>query len=250
MEAGGHQQRRTCRGQLIRKFTEQHSAPIYCAAFNQIDATQFDVFATIGANYVNIYRIEPCSISMSSDIAGPSASHDVEGSSVNHESPAEAIDGQVPCNDPAESEIVKEDSQAAPKAPRRPKGKRKRNLSTASSDERVVGLQSYQDDDPEERLYAIDWGAHPSTCDAMLAVAGEQRQIKVIDCHNWRVHSVLQGHGSAIHEVRFHPIERNLIFSASQDESIRLWDIFARDCIAIFSGEQVRKYVFKMELKA
>ena len=48
----------------------------------------------------------------------------------------------------------------------------------------------------------------------MLAVGGELRQIKLIDCHSARVEATLQGHGAAIHEVRFLPHRRGLLAAA------------------------------------
>ena len=50
------------------------------------------------------------------------------------------------------------------------------------------------------------------------------------------VHCILQGHGGAINDMRFHPQERALLLSASADESIRLWHIGARCCLATFAG--------------
>ena len=40
------------------QFTEQHHSPVYAVAFNQCDEEHLSVFATVGANYANIYRIE------------------------------------------------------------------------------------------------------------------------------------------------------------------------------------------------
>eukprot|EP00316_Scyphosphaera_apsteinii_P012007 CAMPEP_0119307898 /NCGR_PEP_ID=MMETSP1333-20130426/8266_1 /TAXON_ID=418940 /ORGANISM="Scyphosphaera apsteinii, Strain RCC1455" /LENGTH=414 /DNA_ID=CAMNT_0007311545 /DNA_START=5 /DNA_END=1250 /DNA_ORIENTATION=+ len=117
------------------------------------------------------------------------------------------------------------------------KSKRKRAASTV--DVHITALQVYEDEDESERFYTLDWGIYAAgSCTALLAIAGELRHIKVLDCHHGHVLSVLQGHGSAIHEVRFHPVQRQLLLSASQDESVRLWDFLARDCIAIFAGDQ------------
>ena len=36
---------------------EPHGQPVYAVAFNDVDAAHADVFATVGANWVSIYRL-------------------------------------------------------------------------------------------------------------------------------------------------------------------------------------------------
>ena len=52
--------------------------------------------------------------------------------------------------------------------------------------------------------------------------------------------SVLSEHNTScmINEICVHPVDHWLIFTASKDESIRLWNLTNRVCIAIFAGEQ------------
>jgi polycomb protein EED len=73
---------------------------------------------------------------------------------------------------------------------------------------------------------------------ALLAVGGALGVIKLIDCAARGLHRLLHGHGGAINELRFSPSNKALLFSASKDESVRLWNVRSGCCIAIFAGEQ------------
>ena len=163
--------------------TEPHGAPIYSLAFNQTHASHLSLFATVGANRINIYRLEE-------------------------------NDGQPPA------------THTVPVA--------------SSSSIRLEALQAYVDEDPAELFYCCIWGVHERTAHALLAVAGKMGTIRVLDCHRGHVHTVLQGHGGAVHELCFHPCQHALLFSASADGSVRLWHILARDCVAVFAGHEVK----------
>lgn len=59
----------------------------------------------------------------------------------------------------------------------------------------------------------------------------------MIDCNTREVIKILVGHGAAINELRVHPLDHNLLASASKDTSIRLWNVKTEVCIAVFAGE-------------
>ena len=180
----------------LLRHRESHEEAIYAIAFNQIDASLADVFATVGANRVTVYRL-----------AEEEEEHD-------ELKPATSLDAKG--------------------ADKRPRDFSRRTLHT---------LQAYRDEDDDESFYCVAWGleageADGGTAGSLLAVGGAQRHIKLLDCCAGGIRAVLQGHGGAINEVRFHPIERALLLSASADESIRLWHVGTGACLASFVGDQ------------
>ena len=102
---------------------------------------------------------------------------------------------------------------------------------------RVQFIQGFLDEDVEEVLYTCCWTSaadgHP-----MLIVAGIRGILKCINCATFVVDATLFGHGNAINDLRRHVTDDALIFSASKDESIRLWNIRSAVCVAVFAGEK------------
>ena len=72
----------------------------------------------------------------------------------------------------------------------------------------------------------------------LLLVAGFRGIIKIIDCKTCTLKGALVGHGNHVNELCVHPKDTNLIFSASRDESLRMWNVKTRVCVAIFAGDQ------------
>jgi len=110
------------------------------------------------------------------------------------------------------------------------------------SDGHIDLRQVYADSDEEEQFYTCAWIKDPDAdadSDAvLLLVAGFRGIIKIIDCKTCTLKGALIGHGNHVNELCVHPIDSNLIVSASRDESLRMWNIKTRVCVAIFAGDQ------------
>eukprot|EP00794_Sanderia_malayensis_P000156 gene156-768_t len=101
---------------------------------------------------------------------------------------------------------------------------------------RIALLQNYCDSDPEENFYTCSWSYNSDTMDPVLAFAGSKGIIHVVSAIQRQTGKFYQSHGSSINEIRFHPVEPSLLFSASKDHSIRLWNTKTDVCIALFGG--------------
>jgi WD40 repeat protein len=99
-------------------------------------------------------------------------------------------------------------------------------------------VQSYTDQDTEEDFYAVCWTLDMATLSVLLVVGGKCGPIKVLDSHRMQAHCVLHGHGDAVNDIRTHPTDPALVLSSSKDESVRLWNVLGRCCVAVFAGER------------
>eukprot|EP00112_Aurelia_sp_Birch-Aquarium-sp1_P017205 Seg397.19 transcript_id=Seg397.19/GoldUCD/mRNA.D3Y31 product="Polycomb protein eed-A" protein_id=Seg397.19/GoldUCD/D3Y31 len=101
---------------------------------------------------------------------------------------------------------------------------------------RVTLLQNYCDSDPEENYYTCSWSYDTESCDPILSFAGVKGVIHIVSIVRRQCTKYYQGHGSSINELRFHPVDPCLLFSASKDHSIRMWNIKTDICVSVFGG--------------
>ncbi len=100
----------------------------------------------------------------------------------------------------------------------------------------VEVVQKYVDMDTGENYFTCTW-ADSGDERPLLVLAGIRGILKVLSTVTFEVKVVLRGHGSDIDDLCTHPVDTNLVLSASKDESIRLWNIQTATCIAVFAGE-------------
>ena len=98
-------------------------------------------------------------------------------------------------------------------------------------------------EDHGQTIFGLAINLYSTRRQQLFATTGSNRATiyELIPGGNIEVRQVyvdLMGHGNSINDLRFHPYKPSLLLSASKDESIRLWDVRAVVCVAIFSGDQ------------
>lgn len=68
-------------------------------------------------------------------------------------------------------------------------------------------------------------------------MAGLRGLIKVLNTARGSYVGVLRGHGGAVNDLQVHPADPSLMLSASQDESVRLWNLMTGQLVAMFAGQ-------------
>jgi WD40 repeat protein len=94
-----------------------------------------------------------------------------------------------------------------------------------------------------EKEHCVDINHISFPCDSstlgpqLLCAGGCSGVIKVIDPVKMKQIASLHGHGDEVYDLKVSPTNENLLLSASIDESIRLWNLGAFACVAIFAGQ-------------
>ncbi|GLC45623.1 hypothetical protein PLESTB_001786700 [Pleodorina starrii] len=178
-------------------FQEDHKAPIFCVTFNNFDPAHGDVFATVGQQRASIYRQLP--------------------------------GGQF------ELLQVFEDGDRG----------RKRGSAAGAGAAEADGADGGGGasggagaiTENGEYFYCCKWSRDEESGAALLLVAGKKALVRVLDVSRGGLVHTFTGHGKEINDIAVHPNRPHLFLTASDDESIRLWNIKSRTCVAIFAGE-------------
>ncbi|KIR39463.1 polycomb protein EED [Cryptococcus deuterogattii 99/473] len=98
---------------------------------------------------------------------------------------------------------------------------------------RVILDMCFEDD----TLYTLAWTYHPFTCHPLIAVAGANALIYIIDIITKRCIRTLKGHGDEILCLAFAPLNPHILASTSSDRTTRIWNILGSDAPAPPPGD-------------
>ena len=99
----------------------------------------------------------------------------------------------------------------------------------------LAPIQVYVDPNSDEDFYTCVW-TYTSEYESLLAVAGAKACIHIINVTSGKPYRSLLGHGDSINDLKFHTSKPEILFSASKDHSIRIWNISTVVCVAILAG--------------
>ena len=89
-----------------------------------------------------------------------------------------------------------------------------------------------------EIYYSLDWSHRKDNevFDLILAAGGSSMKIQIINVSSGVSERTLASHMDDIYDLKFHPILKFILLSASKDCSIRLWNTDNGEQIAIYTG--------------
>lgn len=123
---------------------------------------------------------------------------------------------------------------------------RRSSLVLAFDRESIAVLQCHLDEDKDENLTCTTFFDATSI---FLAVGGRQGIVKIINVSEYRFSGFLRGHGGSVTHLRVHSRHEGILFSASEDTTVRMWDCKTKTCLAIFGGcAGHRDYVLSIDV--
>lgn len=63
----------------------------------------------------------------------------------------------------------------------------------------------------------------------IIAVAGTGRVIRIFDYRARKLIKILRGHGGDVVSIKFHPNKPHILASASDDKTIRIWNVLGAE---------------------
>lgn len=126
----------------------------------------------------------------------------------------------------------------------------KRSSLVLQYDENTIEvMQHHLDEDKQESLICATFFDMKNT--VYLATAGHLGIVKVINISEYCFSGFLRGHGGSITDIKAHTKDEKVLFSASEDTTVRMWDFEAKRCLAIFGGYiGHRDYVLSIDVSA
>lgn len=95
-------------------------------------------------------------------------------------------------------------------------------------------------DDDLLRTFADPSSAHRDG-PQLLCAAGKRGIVKIVDTVRRSLVLTLSGHGDEINDMKFGPADDWLLLTASNDCSIRLWNVRTATCVGIFAGHEAHR---------
>mmetsp|Transcript_3 Transcript_3/g.12 ORF Transcript_3/g.12 Transcript_3/m.12 type:complete len:457 (-) Transcript_3:492-1862(-) len=112
----------------------------------------------------------------------------------------------------------------------------------------LAPLRTFENANVDEEYYALAWSAlmraaeERAPDDVLLAAAGKAGVVKVLrpltPGPGTGVLRMFTGHGGQINELAFHPVDNQLLISASQDKSLRIWNVLSGTLVCIVGGPE------------
>ncbi|KAK3352356.1 WD40-repeat-containing domain protein [Lasiosphaeria hispida] len=102
-------------------------------------------------------------------------------------------------------------------------------------------IQLIRDDDENASNCACCWSKDPETEDPWLCVAGNDAKVKVYNARTGKLARTLVGHGGGINDLATSPDNPQIVASASDDTTVRIWSLAAvhaqQPCVCLLGGE-------------
>jgi len=104
----------------------------------------------------------------------------------------------------------------------------------------ITLLQAYVDINREEEFYTVKWTTKltdASKAESLLLLGGNGSVLRVINVSSGALEWSAPGHGAPINDVAAHPLRPHIAITASRDQSLRVWNIASKCCVAVIGGE-------------
>ncbi|XP_056867067.1 polycomb group protein FERTILIZATION-INDEPENDENT ENDOSPERM-like [Raphanus sativus] len=109
------------------------------------------------------------------------------------------------------------------------------NMYNCLEDGGISSLHSYTDEDKEESFYTASWTCSLLERNPFVAAGGLKGRIRVLNLQN-NIIKTLVGHQGSVNEIKTHPMIPQLVLSASNDGTVRLWNVETGICVLVFAG--------------
>lgn len=92
----------------------------------------------------------------------------------------------------------------------------------------VEVIRWFRDQDSNANLNSLVWSVDPDTGDPLLCVSGCSPKITVLNIKTGQVVRILVGHGRNINDMAVSPSSPQLLATASEDNTVRIWHLAER----------------------